>query len=332
MRHYPRTVAAIAAASLFAAFAAQANKGAEYKPHHHHKEHHKNFFITGGATYLEPSFNGLDYLDVVNGGTATTETIEPEFGWGYYIAAGYRNSHHYDEQANWAQYNSNISDSTALTSDGTTSATTSNQYSEVVPAGVTFDAHSKQNIDYSVLNANLGQYHNITEMLRTRLFAGIQYAKVDATTENTYSATGTALIPVDKYTSKFSAVGPEVGLDLEYKIWHTFGVVGHLGAAFLVGKQEASSNVYNDDFGSQVAVNAEDVARLIPAMDAKLGVNWNVPYEYDRFSFGIEAGYQIAYYWDVIDQVQFPGNSDAVEHNYSNYGNMGPYLNLTAMF
>jgi hypothetical protein len=109
-------------------------------------------------------------------------------------------------------------------------------------------------------------------------------------------------------------------------------MVGHFATAFLVGQQESSSNVYNDDLAGQVAVNADDVVRLIPTLNAKLGLNWNVPYEYDRFSFGIEGGYQVAYYWDVIDQVRFPTDTGGAEHNYSNYGNMGPYLNLTAMF
>jgi hypothetical protein len=332
MRLYPRTVAGIAAASLLAAFAAQANKGAEYQAPHHHKHHHKNFFITGGATYLEPSVNGLDYVGIVQPdlGTVSTYSVQPEFNWGYFLQAGYRISHHYDLQGSWAQYNSSMSNSASVVGfgDGTTGLTSSNGEPGPVAPGATATAHSSQNIEYSYADANLGQYHDITEMLKARLFAGVSYAKVDSSTNNTYTTDGAAA--ADAYRSKFNGVGPEIGLDLEYKIWHTFGVVGHFATAFLVGNQEASSNVYNLADG-QMAVSSEDTTRLIPTLNTKLGVNWNIPYEYDRFSFGLEAGYQVAYYWDVVDQVQY-SSTDAPQHNYSNYGNMGPYLNLTAMF
>jgi hypothetical protein len=338
MLYNPRTVAAIAAASLLAAFAAQANKGAEYKPHHH-KEHHKNFFITGGATYLEPSFNGLDYaVASESDGTnnyAQGELVEPEFGWGYFIQAGYRISHHYDVEASWAQYNSNLSDSFSIdgSSTSTIGLTTSNRFGFTpIPAGATAFAESKQNINYSVFDANLGQYHDITEMLRARIFAGIRYAKIDADVDNLYFTNPTSLTVMDDYDSSFNGVGPEIGLDLEYKVWHTIGVVGHLAGSFLIGQQDASSNVYNDDFSAQVEVKGDSTARMIPGLDAKLGANWNVPYAYEKVSFGIEAGYQVAYYWDVIDQIQFTSNTDLSQHNYENYGNMGPYLNFTAMF
>jgi hypothetical protein len=333
MQKYPRTVAAIAAAGLLAAFAAQANKGAEYKPHHHHKEHHKNFFITGGATYLEPSNNGLDYLTVttLDPASSYTEAVQPEFNWGYYLAAGYRISHHYDVQANWAQFNSSMSDSTTVAFPPSALFTTSNHAStNLIKPGESATADSKQTIDYSVFNANLGQYHNITEMLRSRIFAGIQYAKVDSDTHNTYNtppAVRRQDVSYDNYSSSFSGVGPEIGLDLEYKIWDKFGVVSHLGAAFLIGQQDADSYVSIPNATGQVAVDSDSVTRMVPALDARLGLNWNVPYEYQRCSFGIEAGYEIAYLFDVINQVGVPSGD-----NYSNYGNMGPYLNLTAMF
>lgn len=337
MQYNPRTLGAIAAAGLIAACAAQANKGAEYKPAHH--PHHKNHFLTGGATYLEPSFNGLNYaallLETPIGAPPTLElkSVEPGFDWGYFIQGGYRISHHYDVQASWAQYNSNLKDTLRL--DGSDvdliSVKFSNGDGGPISAGDVFESESKQKLSYSVFDANLGQYHDITEMLRTRLFAGLRYAQIDSVTKNVYA--GNFIPPfTENYYSSFSGVGPELGLDLEYKIWHTIGVVGHLAGSLLVGQLEASSQVYNDDYDTAVATAPDTVARLIPGVDAKLGLNWNVPYAYEKTNFGIEAGYQVAYYWTVIDQVTFPSGTDGLSHNYSSYGNMGPYLNFTAMF
>jgi hypothetical protein len=196
--------------------------------------------------------------------------------------------------------------------------------------GETAYAHAIQNINYSVFDANLGQYHDITEMLKARIFAGVRYAQINATLNNNYAFSGSTDQYYDQYSSSFNGVGPEVGLDLEYKVWEKLGVVGRLGAAFLVGQQEASSNVYGEF--AQTNVEGDTLVRLLPAIDAKLGLNWEIPVDHHHYAFAIEGGYQVAYYWDVVDQLQFPSETNQITHNYSNYGMMGPYLNLTAMF
>ncbi len=326
MIHTPRSLSVIALASLLASFAAHANKGAPYVPTQT-KASDANFFITAGATYLEPSFNGLDYAYLYEGtsaGFATQgETVEPGFDWGYFIQAGYRIGAHYDIQASWAQFNSSLSDSVIASE-----LLAGNFYA--LPVGDA--AHSSQQLDYSVFDANLGQYHNITEMLRARIFAGIRYAKIDAEINNYYSAGGVEY-SIEDYDSSFSGVGPEVGMDLEYKICDTFGVVGHLSGAFLVGTQDASLDTTITS--SILSYEADSIVRLVPGLDAKLGLNWNVPYSFESVGFGIEAGYQVAYYWDAVDQLDTeiaPAPEQHADHGYTNYGNMGPYMNFTAMF
>lgn len=344
MQYLPRTLTAIATASLLAAFAAHANKGAEYQPKHH-KEHHKNFFITGGATYLEPSNDGLFYATITETALTSPATttagkayfVQPDFDWGYFIQAGYRISHHYDIEASWAQYNSSLSHSVSGAGDSGVfiSQLLTSNLAALLSDGASnaLTASTNQSIDYSIFDANLGQYHDITEMLRARVFAGIRYAKIDADTDNTYTETLGNLTFVENYDSSFNGWGPEVGMDLEYTVWHTLGVVGHFGAALLIGNLDVSSDIYDTNADRQLPIKQESYVRLVPGVDAKLGANWNVPYAYEKCSFGIEAGYQIAYYWDVIDQIQFPDTlNGTVNHNDSNYGNMGPYLNFTAMF
>lgn len=332
MFKHSRTVSAIAAASLLAAFAAQANKGAEYKSEHHNKEHHKNFFITGGATYLEPSLNSLNYLDVeVVSGTSefvTTEAIQPEFNWGYYLAAGYRISHHYDVQASWSQFNQTLTDSTFVEGAAGTTVYTSNHDYELLTAGDTLTADSSQTIDYSQFDATLGQFHDITEMLRARLFTGIRYAKVDTDTDNFYYFSSPSTPLMDAYDSTFSGWGPEVGVNLEYKIYKQFGVVAEFAAALLIGQQTTESELTDV---TTAYVDTDSVTRMVPTVDAKLGLNWLSVYEFEGFGFGLEAGYEATYLLDAVDQAHYDTIA-GVMHKYSNYGNMGPYLNVTAAF
>lgn len=334
MHKYTRTVAAIAASSLLAAFAANANKGADYKPHHK-AEHHKKFTLTGGATYLEPSFNGLDYFEsispITDGGDAVrSENLEQTFNWGYFLGAAYQISHHYDVQATWAQINTSNNDADTVTGGTGVGMISSNREFFSVGAGDTATAEARETLDYQVFDATLGQYHNITEMLKTRLFAGVRYAKISDDTDITYIRSGVATNVFDNYDSSFSGVGPEVGIDLEYKVYDKLGVVGSLAAAFLVGNQDASSDVYSTN-GEQNSVKTEDNTRLVPGLNAKLGANWEIPYHINGWGFGVEAGYQVAYYFNVVDQVQYTASTE-VEHNYGNVGFMGPYLNFSAAF
>lgn len=335
-KHY-KTVAAIAASSLLAAFAAQANKGADYEKPHHKHEHHKKFTLTGGATYLEPSFNGLDFFDsvspIVGGGDAVqTENLEQKFNWGYFLGAAYQISHHYDVQLTWAQINTSNDDSDSMTGGTGKGIITSNREFFSLGATDTATADARETLDYQVLDATLGQYHNITEMLKTRLFAGVRYAKITDDTDITYIVTGRTINPFDNYDSSFSGVGPEAGLDLEYKIWDKLGVVGSLAAAFLVGNQDSSSDVFATN-GFQNTVDSDDNIRMVPALNAKLGANWEIPYRLHNWGFGVEAGYQVAYYFNVVDQIQYqPTTGSDVQHNYSNVGFMGPYLNFSAAF
>jgi hypothetical protein len=337
MLKHTRTVAAIAAASLLASAAAYANKGAEYK--HHHEGHHKKFTLTGGATYLEPSFNGLDNYDIISTNAAginsvSTENLEQSFNWGYFLGANYRISHHYDVQATWAQINTSNDDSDTITgaTGGVTGIQTSNHEAISLAAGANVTPDTRETLDYQVFDATLGQYHDITDMLKTRLFAGIRYAKITTDVDNTYIQPGVSPALFDNYDSSFSGVGPEAGLDLEYKIYQHFGVVGSLAAAFLVGNQESSSTVYGTFNGHENSVDSDDNTRLIPAVNAKLGANWEIPYNLHDWNFGVEAGYQVAYYFNVADQVQYSSSTQDVTHNYSNVGFMGPYLNFSAAF
>ena len=344
---YTRLITLLAASTMLATFSANAydKDGAVYDKdgdgkRHHHKKHHKpmqRFTLTGGATYLAPTMNGLDYVNVENTDalgleTFTPSNINPNYNWGYFLAFGYMISKHYDIQASWQQFNSNQSDSTLVTGGADTDMYTSNLTEIAVPVGVIDEASTTETLKTQAFDATLGQYHNITKMLNVRPFAGVKYAQVNSKTVNDYTGTSIDLPRSEEYNSQYWGVGPEVGLDAEYKIVQHFGVVGHLAAAFLVGDLTTSTDYAAAAGGGFASVDydGEKNNRVVPELDAKLGLNWTSLYAHESFGLGIEGGYQVAYYFDVVDQVQLTDGGP--EHQYSDIGIMGPYLNLSARF
>jgi hypothetical protein len=375
--HYPRTVAAIAAASLLAAFAAQANKGAKYEAPKAEPEFPR-FTLTGGVTYLQPSMDGLDYMDTTTGTPnaaeqyLSTETynLDPGFDFGYFLGFGYMISDRYDVQATWTQLNSNDNESASLliidhlqvpqflqSSSGTVAPV-----SELLQTDDLVIAGSEESLDYQMADATLGQYHKLTENLMTRVFAGIYYAKINSDVSNTYSVELGDFIPLlmaenpvlgtESYNSSFWGVGPELGLDLEYDIYKGFDVVGHFAAAFLIGElQTESQSYYNLPNSTQenvagpaifyISAESEEETQFVPALNAKLGLSYNKPYSNNKYRFGVEAGYQAAYYFNAVDQVQqtatnvvagSQGKGLETTHHYTDVGIMGPYLNFSASF
>jgi hypothetical protein len=332
MHKFQRTVAAIAAASLMAAFAAQANKGA----HYHKQEAADEFkwFVTAGANYLVPSYDAIDYASITNTSvsgvrSAVGESVDPSFSWGYMVAAGYMIREDFDIQASWMA-NTNESDSSVGAGAGNT-LTLSNGHADVLTGAQTATASSNEKLTYEQFDLHIGQYHEMHESLDTRVFAGIRYAKVDLDVDNRYTSSNYTGVAVNDYDSKFSGWGPQVGMDLEYKAWEQVGIVGRFAGAFLVGKQEASSTTAYTPNTVQANVKAETETRLVPAIDAKLGMNVYFPLMDTNDAIVVEGGYQAAYYFNAVNQINADSASASTyENNYSDVGLTGPYLNISA--
>lgn len=336
-----RLTTLVLAGSMAVSLSAFAAKGAAYQAPAPEPEMAR-WTITGGATYLTPSLNGLDYLSVRTGleDTASFNTyrVEPGYDFGYFIGLGYMISDRYDVQASWAQFDSRSTDSHLLDSVATgldyLVGTSNLERIEVADSEDIFYAHAEQNMNFQVFDATLGQIHTLGDNLNARLFAGVRYAKIEDISTNNYSynENGTVTTGFDRFDSSFSGVGPEVGLDLNYDVVEWFGIVGHFAAAFLVGTQDSSTDKWDDEntTGAQQTLSADDTTILVPAIDAKLGVSLGVPFMDMQDRFMMEAGYQVAYYFNSVDQVQMDGND--VVHNVSDVGMMGPYLNVGFKF
>jgi hypothetical protein len=280
----------------------------------------------------------LDYVEFIDhsvGQQHTPLNIDRGYNFGYFLGAGYMISERYDVQASWTQLDADNNDS-AISCD-TCHAVTSNQmYLGATPPD---EATTEESLNYQAFDATLGQYHKLSDKLMTRVFAGVRYAKIDNNTENEYFLSN-GETRNDNYDSSFSGVGPEAGLDMNYEVYDWFGIVGHFAAAFLIGELESDSAVFDGNKNIEATVDSDNVTRMVPALDAKLGVNLSVPFMDNKDRFVIEAGYQVDYYFDVVDQIQasldledeLDGGPTGTVHNYANVGFMGPYLNVSVKF
>jgi opacity protein-like surface antigen len=334
--HYPRTVAAIAAASLLAAFAAQASKGAPYVAPKAEPAFDR-YTLTGGVNYLFPSMNGLDYVNYFDQSDFpeyidTAHQLDRGYNFGYFLGFGYMISDRYDLQVSWTQLDTKNSESAANPCESTCNLITSNG-SNLSNSGLS--AETEENLNYQALDATLGQYHKLGDNLMTRVFAGVRYGKVDSSTENTYTSVSQSVAP-ESFDSSFSGIGPVIGLDMNYEMYDWLGIVAHVATALLIGDQEADSSLSVSSGSYSLITDSDNVTRMIPAVDAKLGATLSIPFMDHQDRFVIEGGYQVDYYFDVVDQIQnaggFGSGFQGPVHNYANVGFMGPYLNLSAKF
>jgi hypothetical protein len=341
-----RTLTAIALASLVAAFGAQANKGADYR---HQAPNSDKFTVTGGVNYLRPNQNLNDYLAFWNAATNDSEIyqIDPNYGFGYFLGFGYMINDHFDVQASWIQSYTNGNDEADLQGPGIIMTTSNRLIYNLANASDTLVATAHEKLNYQAADATLGLTYRLGHGLSSRLFTGLRYAQIESKTHIDYTIAGPSNLGgfngnyQPHYSSSFFGVGPEFGMDLDYRIKGIFGIVGRFAGAFLIGEQKSKgqASFINTLGGGSPVINQTSFAQtnpgqIVPALDAKLGFNLTFPFMHHQDRFVLEAGYQVDYYFDAVDQLQFQGPPFSTEgvHNYTNLGIMGPYVNLSAKF
>jgi hypothetical protein len=155
---------------------------------------------------------------------------------------------------------------------------------------------------------------------------------------------------VTNFNSTFTGIGPRIGVNTSYHIGNGFGVVAQASAALLVGKVDSNTtstridsadyaeaweegNSENDFFqdysesGNKTVttnnnVDSDNVNRVVPAMDAKLGLDYTHAFANESV-LTVEAGYQTTQYIDAVDRFNLDGSRTT-----SSIGFSGPYLSL----
>lgn len=190
------------------------------------------------------------------------------------------------------------------------------------------------------IDLDVGQYVDVGTRLEMRLFAGLRFAEVrsDQTINSAYEIPGVNAVAIgavadrEELNSKFTGVGPRVGIDSVYHIGNCFGIVGHASMSLLVGQTQNNGNRNidmaplpdNEDLPNRSLhsdTNVDDSTRVVPALDAKLGLNYS--HEFDNESvLTLEGGYQVTQYIDAVDRID--SGVDALEIVHEGVSGDGP--------
>ena len=161
---------------------------------------------------------------------------------------------------------------------------------------------------------------------------GVEYAYLNV--DETDSYTRAAVAGASSSGSKFSGVGPQVGVSLSYRPFagpiqamNGLSVDAAASASLLL----ASTKGYiRDKFnGTNIgSVNTDSTTRIIPALHARLGLAY--AYGWDHFTATLKAGYEFNTY---INGLMRTNNPDDVAdgqylHDFANFDLSGLYVTL----
>jgi hypothetical protein len=266
--------------------------------------------------YVKPSNPDLEYSRYSPTSTSyDLPNIDPKFDFGFRVGLGYiiPDSGN-DVQLNWTHFDQ-------TTEDDTTAAAT-----QITDAGTV-------SFRYNALDLDVGQYMSIGTRLQTRLFLGLRAIELqsDVNINNTkYNTTPPQVVRDIKEASRFRGIGPRAGIDATYNLTSGFGVAAHLAGDLLVGTSEASGSASREGGANPKAGDSNKQARVVPGIDAKLGLSYSVPFNHNASNMSIEAGYQTTQYFDVIDRMNvLPHGDDRTVVTTSNVSFNGPYLSLS---
>lgn len=312
------------------------------------------------ALWLKPGASNLNYVILnkelpAQSPTWTEQELYPSFDGGFLVGLRYvfPNAGSKDVNLEWTHLNSNTSDSTVA--DGA-SYFLGPDY-EIGPAGIPIrDAAATANFKYNVVNLDVGQYIQFGQQLTMRLFAGLSGGDLKEEVSTTFSGTriggdfpGPFSMNQD-VTSKFVGIGPRFGVTANYDYCCTgFGFIGEAAISALIGTMESKTHFtgsgaeLTEEFDQAVNrqfIRDQRVYQVVPAFDAKLGINYKHPF-YNTSLLTVTAGYQAAVYVNAISQYLPASLVDGsplesggifvatMNHTLSNYSVQGPFFELS---
>lgn len=301
--------------------------------------------------YLSPTLADNDYVSrqltgVFNGaGDYKSHTVDFDYQWGYkvdlaYLFPGTGN----DVTIAWTDIEFDNSDSQTLITGGPDVGFGIATITFIPVTGFNPDAtanttdmtvSARYDVDYQAFDLELGQAMLFMDRVMMRFHAGIRYAELDTklrinTVQEDPANAGNFFNLSQEGSSDWDGVGIRVGANGAWMIGSGFSLTGALSTSVLVGDAERSvSSVYTDDF-----TPANDVTqtlkvdfdnRVVPNVEARLGLNYKYVFT-NQTELELEAGYQIANYFDVDHKL-----TGALSSGASDVGMHGGYLRLAVL-
>lgn len=282
--------------------------------------------VGASALYLQPTLNsGWGYFNTTSTTGATNITqfnnFNPDWDWGFELEASYHFNTGNDINVNWYHLNS-----------GT------NYYGPFLVSTIVQQAQHDQHISatsnfkWDAVNAELGQFVDVSANKKIRFHGGVQYAGIKG---NMFTTTTTATISefeptttgttTSVATSRFSGFGPRTGIDMNYVFGNGFGIYAKAAAAILVGTSKFNNNTTNNLIGSTPILALGSRNAIVPELEAKLGAAYT--FAMAQGALTLDAGYMWFNYFNVLDTNAIPlvTTSNIAETDFSA---SGPYIGL----
>ncbi len=219
----------------------------------------------------------------------------------------------------------------------------------------TGSASSRLSLFYERVDVDFSQQLIDAHGVHFYLKAGIEYASVRFRGKISYAQ---SLLPSNptpttgfyREKSKFSGIGPQFGLALDYNFYetkscsscrHLLGMTGLFSGSLLVSRERVKANssvtAYNIEDLEYFTQPIEDITdsttwRTLPALHARVGLNYTLRSRYAGFS--VEVGYEIDSYIRGLTRVIFPDSSQAGQsfNEHNNFDIQGLYATAGLSF
>lgn len=251
----------------------------------------------------------------------------PDWNWGFRLQAAYMFGTGNDINVNWTHF---VKDSNQTVSNSDAGSQLYGLFiSNVLATGEAIDnVETAVDNKFDSINFEFGQTVHFGEKVDTRFHAGLQYANI----RQTLSQTGWNGIDADatdysSTESKFNGIGPRAGLDSSYNFGNGMSVFGNFAGAILVGQLKYSATETFTDAdgnatGPSLSSDSSASTSFVPEAEARLGVAYSKPMA--QGDLKVEAGYQVAEYWDALSTTTYGETEDSTAFNFQ-----GVFLGLT---
>ncbi len=267
------------------------------------------FMLEGN--YLRPSNSDLSYATTTTTTSSTTDvqttSLMPDYNFGFRVGLAYAFKHSgNDVQLNWTHFDHATTKYGSVASGAGTVVTTAEGSNITINSPTqTISPNSQATYKHEAVDLDVGQYVDLNSRLRARFFGGLRYAYLQNDATDQYVSTDSAL-SANNYTisqqlnASFSGIGPRLGIEGHYDMDNNFGFVARLANAWLAGN-----------------------SRIVPEIDAKLGLDCIIPFQKGAYPMIVEAGYETTDYLNVFQRTYSDGSVVT-----SNSAISGPYVSL----
>jgi hypothetical protein len=218
-------------------------------------------------------------------------------------------------------------------------------FNDDAPA-VSQSAAATLSFNYNAATVEVGQHVDAGDELRLRFFGGLEYAHIRHNLNTEYD--NVANIEDDVFfgqenvfqESKFSGVGPVLGVDMYFPLSQHFELRSRLAGGMLFGRLDSKLNdQIAAGFEGQPPVQVFDPTNLgvdlaaenntVPTLGLKIGAAYTSAYR--RLGWILEAGYQTDHYFNAATTFRHVNNLGGAifVKQVGDISVAGPYVSLT---